>query len=523
MVLRKPYAFFIKYFKVFHLIMSIITFYVMYKATFIYSFISEYVATVENVIGRALVQQYFNNIIFIGLFINIIMAIIVLVVMKIKEKPIMFYIFNLLVYIASLIIYIFGHSVINNMQIEIVDIRIVKLVQDLFTAGIILQFISLCLTVVRTIGFDVKKFDFVKDLQELKIDEKDSEEFEVDVELDTDKVQRLIKRKLRHAKYVYIENKYLINILVCVVLVLLVGGIFYLNRDNDKIYKENTDFTVSSFSMNIENSYYTKYSYNNKKISDNYTLVILNLKVKNNYSNLEKLDNARMELIVDGNIFYPTTKYTNNLHDLGVTYENYELSEEYENYIITYELPNYLVDKKMYFKYNYEYSNNYKIKLNPINLDDIEVQTKKLNNNVKINEGIFAGLEFNIKNYEMNDIFSYDYNFCVKENECYASKDYVSPKLDRNFNESLIKLTIAAKFNEEYKNINFDNFNDIVNDLASIKYKNSKDKEYKYSTLQFNKKYKDNYYFDINSEIKGASEIILELRLRNQIIQYKLK
>ncbi len=283
----------------------------------------------------------------------------------------MFYIFNLLVYVASLIIYSFGHSVISNMQIEIVDIRIVKLVQDLFTAGIILQFISLCLTVVRTIGFDVKKFDFVKDLQELNIDEKDSEEFEVDVELDTDRVQRLIKRKLRHAKYVYIENKYLINILISFAIILLVGGIFYLNRDNDKIYKENTDFTVSSFSMNIENSYYTKYSYNNKKNSDNYTLVVLNLKVKNNYSNLEKLDNARMELIVDGNIFYPTTKYTNNLHDLGVTYENYDLSEEYENYIITYELPNYLIDKKMYFKYNYEYSNNYKIKLNPINLDDI--------------------------------------------------------------------------------------------------------------------------------------------------------
>ncbi len=83
MVLRKPYAFFIKYFKVFHLIMSIITFYVMYKATFIYSFISEYVATVENVIGRALTQQYFNNIIYIGLIINIIMAIIVLVVINI--------------------------------------------------------------------------------------------------------------------------------------------------------------------------------------------------------------------------------------------------------------------------------------------------------------------------------------------------------------------------------------------------------------------------------------------------------
>lgn len=523
MVFRKPYAFFIKYFKVFHLIMSVITFYVMYKATFIYSFISEYVATSENVIGRALVNQYFNSLIFIGLIINIIMAIIVLVVMKIKEKPIMFYIFNLFVYVGSLIIYIFGQNIIGNMQIEIVDIRIVKFVQDLFTAAIILQFISVCLTVVRAIGFDVKKFDFVKDLQELNIDEKDSEEFEVDVEVDTDNYKRLLKRKLRHAKYVYIENKFLINIFIVCAVVAGIVGVFFSIRDNDKIYKENNYFSVSGFTMNIQNSYYTKYSYNNVKVSDNYTLVIVDFNVKNNYVNSEKLDNARMELIVGDNIFYPTTKYTKEVQDIGVTYENYELSEEEENYIVVYEVPNHLINKRMYFRYDDEYQRNYKVRLNLFNLDEKENTVVKLNKKVEIKDGIFNGLTLTLKSYEINDLFSIDYNFCVKNTECYKSRDYISPKLDQNYSETLIKLNVESNFSNDYNNINFDKFSNILNNLGILKYKLNAEDEYKYSNIQFNKKYNTNYYLEANSEIKNATSIIFELRLRNKIIEYKLK
>ena len=230
-----------------------------------------------------------------------------------------------------------------------------------------------------------------------------------------------------------------------------------------------------------------------------------------------------MELIINGNIFYPTAKYTKETHDLGITYENYELSEEDENYIITYEVPNYLVDKKMYYKYNDEYDNNYKVKLNPINLDNKKNISTKLNTNKKIENNIFNGLEINLKSYEINEVFSYTYNFCVKNNECYSSKDNIRPKLNKNYDESLIKLNVTATFNDSYKNTNMKNLKNILGDLAVIKYRLNNSKNYKYSILEFNKKYKDDYYFDVNSEIKEASEIILEIRFRNEIIEYKLK
>ena len=50
--------------------------------------------------------------------------------------------------------------------------------------------ISIVMYAFRATGFDIKKFDFAKDLEELDIETKDNEEFEVNLELETDKYQR---------------------------------------------------------------------------------------------------------------------------------------------------------------------------------------------------------------------------------------------------------------------------------------------------------------------------------------------
>ena len=55
----------------------------------------------------------------------------------------------------------------------------------------------------------------------------DNEEFEVDVEVDTDRFKRDLKRRWRHMKYVYVENKLLINIIAAVAVVGIGVFIFF--------------------------------------------------------------------------------------------------------------------------------------------------------------------------------------------------------------------------------------------------------------------------------------------------------
>lgn len=528
MILRKPYAFLIKYFRLIHVIMTLITFYLLYKSTGILSFLNDYVLNNTSVIGQAITDRLYHPFMFLGVIVVILMSITVLVLMKLKDKPITFYIFNTAVYVFILVAFIFSNNILGTMEIEIVDIRIVKLVKDAFTAMIFLEFISLCLTFIRAIGFDVKKFDFVKDLQEINVEEQDNEEFEVDVEVDTDRWIRKFRRKVRHAKYVYIENKFVINVAISIIIGLMVGGLYIVNRDQDKIYKENRYFTASNFTMNVTKSYMTKYDYTGKKLSDNYTLVIVELHVKNNFDSSSKLQNARLELNAGGLSFYPTTKYADVSFDLGTNYENYDITSEENIYTLIYEVPNHLISKKLYYRYlNSTGAKSIKVKLSPVNLDKKVKTDMVLSQKFDLKEGLLAGSSITLKKFEVNDLFSVKYRFCVDNKECYDSVDNIRPTLDQNYDETLIRLNLDTNFNDNYTNDFISSNQDIVSTFAVIKYRLAGDTEDRSIRPTIKKVSNDsdtsNVYLEVNSEIKHAEKITVEFQIRNQVISYKIK
>lgn len=528
MIFRKPYAFLIKNFKLFHAVMTIVTFYLIYKSTSILSFLGNYVSYPENIVGQIIAKRYFNIFMFLGLIVVIIMATAIFILMKLKDKPIVFYIFNMCVYIYLFILFIFTNNVFGLMEIEIVDIRIIKAIHDLFVAGVFLEFITLCLSFIRAIGLDVRKFDFNRDLQELNVEEKDNEEFEVDVELDTDRVIRKIRRKLRHAKYVYVENRFFINIALVVILV-FIGGTIYLNtRDHDKIYRQNQSFRTNDFKINIRNSYLTKYDFEDKKISDNYTFLIVSADVNSNYEENKKMENAKMPLIIGNLTIYPTTKYADDFRDLGINYENYGIEvENVSTYTFIYAVPNHLAEKKMYYGYKDSRQRRLKVKLAPLNLDKEQVQSMLLGQSFKFENGILSHSTLKATKFEIQDSFKIDYDFCISQNECLKSVEILNPKLDQNYDESLVRLGLEFTTDESYNNNSILNIEDIVSKFCVIKYKLKDDtKEYVIRPVvkrSINVSDRYHVYVEVDSNIKEAEKINLEFQIRNQIIQYKIK
>lgn len=528
MILRKPYAFLIKYFKLIHIIITVITLYLIYKSTGVLSFLNDYILNNTSVVGQAITDRLFHPFMYLGVIVSIVMAIVVLILMKMKEKPVVFYFFNTAVYVYILIVFLLSRNILGTMELEIVDIRIVRLLQDMYIAMIFLEFISLCLTFVRSTGFDVKKFDFVRDMKEISIEETDNEEFEVDVEVDTDRYMRKLRRKFRHMKYVYIENKFLIHIVIAVVIGFTVGSIYLLNRDQSKIINQNRYFSVNNFTMNVTNSYTTKYNYLANKVSDQYSLVVLELHVKNNYQATSKLENARMELNVDGISFHPTNKYNDVSFDLGMPYENYDITTDEDVYTVIYEIPNHLINKKMYYRYvNNTGGKSTKVKIKPMNLDQKETTELTLGKKVYLKEGILTGTSLKVSNFEINDLFKINYQFCVESKECYDSVDNIRPTLDQNYDETLMRVSLETTFNENYTNDNIVSNKDILSTFGVIKYRLKDDKQDR--TLRptikklSNNTNKNNVYMEVNSELKQAIQITLELQIRNQTISYKLK
>ena len=64
------------------------------------------------------------------------------------------------------------------------------------------------------------------------------------------------------------------------------------------------------------------------------------------------------------------------------------------------------------------------------------------------------GIKLTINSYDINDKYALKYNFCIKDNDCINSTEYIMPSLNRNYDKSTIKLDLNYEVsdNSQFKN-----------------------------------------------------------------------
>lgn len=533
MILRKPYAFLIKYFRVIHTILLVLMIYLLYRTNVILNFFQEYISSDKIITGKDFTGELFNQWMFILPFIIIAALVILLGVMYYKKKPKVFYIYNILVMIALLVFYNIGYDMAGTLEAQVIETRTLRLLRDSFSIVILVQGVSLVLTFIRATGFDIKKFDFRRDLEELDITEEDAEEFEVEVEVETNVVKREFRKNIRFAKYVYIENSFIINILVLLVFS-VVCFIIYMNLTiYNKTYNQNETFLTNDFTMAISNSYLTNQDYSGKKITDNY-LFIIELNIKSNYSGA-KLNPTKAELKIKDNTYYPITKYNSNLIDLGIVYSGNDINEsEFQNKILVYEIPKESIKEKMVFNYldNIEKGINklnpkyIKIKLEPHNLDLTNTNTViELNNVVKLNEEILDETYIYLTGFEIQERFKVGYKQCIK-NACYDLFEYLNPNFNTNYDKVLLRIDGVANVDKTLTDRKIYNLYNIINYFGKIKYEVSGQTKYYNSLSKINPKkvVSDNsFYIEIPKEVINSDKISLIIDVRDKAYEYIIK
>ena len=90
MILKRPFALFIKHFRFIHFILAAITAYLAYNTANIISFFSEYMQTTATLVDKDVTARLFPLVIIILIFIALIISTVILVLMKWKEKHILF-------------------------------------------------------------------------------------------------------------------------------------------------------------------------------------------------------------------------------------------------------------------------------------------------------------------------------------------------------------------------------------------------------------------------------------------------
>ena len=533
MILRKPYAFLIKNFKLLHAIMLVLMGFVLFKTLDILSAFDDFFTSQAVLLDSSIPEIVYSASIFILPIFIIVISIILLWVMAVKGKPFKLYISNIAIYVIAIILFIFGRSLFINMTIKVMDVRGVKLIRDLVTMIFIAQMYPLVRCFVRAVGFDIKQFDFGKDLAELEIDEKDNEEVEVQVNVDTNKVKRGLNYYRRNIKYFYKEHKLWFRIGICI-FVLIIGsatafGIYKVNKSNGL----NVPFTMNGLNIKVTNAFVTRTNYKGnllKDLNEGSSLVVIPFEIKNNSDVDRYLETANIELTVGNHKYRNNLIYKDSITDIGNVYNKDIVGpKEVGYYLLAFIVPTDYLDDNLRLKFittvdfkRGELSPTYvSFKINPINLDNI---TDKLNleNEVTVNKAVFKDSTFNISKIEMSKRFKIDYKYSI-DKEKISGYEYIYAPLETNVDRALLKIT--GSFNT-VEGIGVNSLYELINYYGVVKYSVGDKIKTIYNLPKINPtiaKTDKVIYIAVPVDILDSENVNLILTIRGKEYTYKIK
>ena len=539
MIFRKPYALFIKYFRLLHGILSFLIFLLFFCSVSLYNFFRIYSVDFRSALTEFSPSKYLGVLNFIELFLIIVLFIIFLAVSIYKDKPKKAYIFGLLIYVYVLVYYYITNVTLIKLDSSyVLEVMTTNLYRDFALIGAILQFVSFIFALVRTLGFDIKNFDFSSDLEKMDISEKDSEEIEVALNIDKNEGIRKGRFALRNAKYFYFEHKFFINIGAIGVSLLLVLVVYFSSRAYYKNYNQGQPFSVNGYSMNVQDSYILDSDVNGVKLvseGDNPGAVLaIRFQVKSSASK-QTFNMGLVSLRIGEFVYKPSVELANNLYDIGTAYDDDVLSDEYETYILAFEIPSKFASKKMKLRVNDSNSfvkgergrKNIFVKLDTEDLrKDAEVLDYKVGDELIFNDTILSSSYLKIDGFDIGSKFKVDYKYCYRDDKCIDSYEYVSPTLTGNYFKTLLRL--SGKFNIDSKlNISgIGNLKDFVDTYGYIHYldgENLTKRKISSSDVKLVRAKSDDCFVEVPYDVLNSSSVYLTFKIRNKTFKYVLK
>ncbi|HOP65883.1 MAG TPA: hypothetical protein PLX66_02560 [Bacilli bacterium] len=533
MILKKPYAFLIKHFRLIHLFLAIAAIYLTYKTNKIVVFFNSYIKNGYRLTETNIASNYVTIFMYLAIIVILITALIIYLLFKEKDKPRKFYAYLIVYYILLFGLLTFAHGALSNLELTTVAAKTVRVYRDLSLIFSLPQYFFLVFALLRGIGFDIKKFNFSKDISELQIEAKDNEEFEFILDVPGYKVKRTLRRTLRELKYFVLENTF---VLICVgVLTLgIIGTTIYMNRSTRiQTYKENQSFSYDNYKMQVLDSIITPLDYDGSILTEGKTYLVVSLSIINNTILEKELDTTDFRLLVDDEIIYPTQSKNEHFIDLGDPYNNEEIAEkDTSNYILIFELNEDQIKDKytLRIQESLSFSDNeiiatYKeVTLIPTVIDTVKTDTAvALNEEIDLKDSSLSNSKLLVSSYEITKSYKYNYTFCI-DDECQVSTDTIDATYQTEVEKTLLVLNYELTLDEEAPyTSNIKNETSFFNNFLKIKYTYN-DKEYTcVPTNRTPNGMNNKVILEVDGKIKNASSITLVITIRNREYNITLK
>lgn len=504
MVFKKPYGLLIKYFKLIHLFLTIIYVYLAIKVNSILRYYNNFSSGIASKLDA---RNYVTSYYIIAIILSIGICLIIYALMRYKKKPRVLYLILIVFSLVVAWMIQYAYQGLDTIYISVLDAKSLRLYRDLLRILVLFQYLSIAVVLVRALGFDIKKFNFVQDLEELNIDVSDEEEVELTLG-STNSIWRKLRRSLRELKYYYFENKVFLNIIIIVVIV--VGGIIWFVHDEViyKEYKQNEVFSTDQFTFQVLASYITNRGDDNQQILDTgQSFVVVRMRVSSN-SGKRELNTSNLILKINQHSYSSNSRYMARFADLGSAYRN-QLIDGGSTYLFIYQIPDDEVEQKM----KIVYAEDKTVYLSPIALDQVSnVKNFQLGATIDLSTSSFGSGTFLIDSVEVQEKFSYPYQYEI------GGQIYTNQLTISSVQNVILHLTMKSSYLYGLTNYSF------LENYATLHYK-IEDQEY--TSLAFDDKtpgnYKEGLYLGVDKGIMNATSIWLDIKIRNQQYVYTLK
>lgn len=538
MIIKKPYAFIIKHFRLIHLLLLIPMIFLVTQTREMVSFFRDYVTnnyTLGSSTGvlSSLASNYINIFMYLAVIIIMIVLIFLTIVLQRKEKPTKFYKVSIVYYLVMFILITVSFTIFKSIENDTLGTAAARIIRDLSVLIHYSQYIFIAFTAVRGVGFNIKQFDFKSDLAELEISSEDSEEVEFLIGIDSDKAKRTIRRFFRELKYYYKENKF-IFILIIVIAIGIVGTMLYMNEEvYQRVYKENDSIASGYLNFTVKDSYISNLSKDGEVLNEDKYYVILQLEITNRYREDHEFNYINLELTINNQYFLPNLSIANYFTDYGTPYNGtFIKGNTTSNYILVYEIDEYLINQDFLLTVYSHYDGsvggigtvNNRISLDPTLIsEDIISNNVSLGTNIDLSSTNLGNSTFAIIDYEFTNRYTYTYDYCVTEGNCIPSTGSISidyandgskmTLLVLDYNLTLDSDIPYMDITRSYRSV-FEDFTQIVYGVNG--------KTYYYDvSIENPSSYSEKAVIKVPREVATADRVELVLNIRN--ISYRIR
>ncbi len=435
MIIKRPYAFIARFYKIINLLLLIPTVYLLFQMTEIATFFNEYVLADYSTTQKHLTDIYIPALTLIAPIVTVVLHTFIWVILKLKKKENNYHIISAIYHLILFIALVLFYTSMINIEMSNLESTFARFLQDSSELLVLPIYALLLVGAINVVGLNIKTLRFDKH-QELRVTEEDEEEIEVKVYNDNYDAKRRMVHTLRELKYYVAENKLIIGIII-VAIIFMIGFKAFLNY---QVYNQslnaNQSFTFDSFELSVKDSYITKVDFRGRVITDKkyYLAVIIGM---HNRGLETKIDKSVFKIAVGDRTIVPSYEKSNRFVDIGTAYQGQTiLADHADDYVFIYELKEDELNKN----YEMRILNNLrleeselvasytKINLEPKYLTEIKTHPdNKIGEKINLKATTLKNTNYTLKDIRIVSHYNYSYEVCETPKKCNTYQDTVVP------------------------------------------------------------------------------------------------